>query len=67
MFYHIWKLNQRKNGAFIVTRKRKNRWDDSDVPAVWKSQAAARDYGNREGWDFMVIKCEGPSECGGRH
>ena len=67
MEYHIWKLNARKNGAFIVTRKHRNRWDTSDVPAIWKSHAAARDYGNRQGWQFFVMECAGAGNCGGRH
>ena len=49
----------------MVTRKSLGRWDDAQVPAVWKSKQAAHKWGlGRFGkGNFFVVECEGP-ECG---
>ena len=65
--FHVWRFSRRGNALFLVTGKRRERWDDSRVPAAWKTRSAAAMYARREGWDCAVRACEG-ERCGlGEH
>ena len=65
--YHVWKLNQRRHGMFIVCRKTVKNDPGYMDQAVWHTRTAAHLWATKyigQG-NFRVFGCEGTGTCGG--